>query len=303
MILMLSASVLLSLGAKTDFAADSHAARTLVKEGRFEEAIKMLCAMAEKEEVPENRDECLKKASGIAFTNLKDYARAMELAGKMKDPIRSKLCKLNLMVTSRKAKEAIEQFKDENIDEWPANCRLDGFAARGEAYFLLKDAGKAEKDFSKAIQCTEGSQVSRGRSCQMLGFVYRDIMKDDDKALDAFNKGMAASKSNFAWRNECFLGMINILLKQGRVADAAKAFEDVDFSKIPGDHWKSSFCLAHAEVLRLQGKNGQASARLCEVLQLDSCSEEQKKQVQKKLDAIISGDASEPGQKPAKTMP
>jgi thioredoxin-like negative regulator of GroEL len=119
-------------------------------------------------------------------------------------------------------------------------------------------------------------------------------LKDDDRAAEAFRKGLEVSKSNFAWRNECFLGMIAILRKQGKTDEAAKAFESVDFSKLPGDYWKSAFALAYADVLVLQGKNGQASARLCEVLQRASSTAEQKRQAQKRLDAIFSEDGKVP---------
>lgn len=260
--------------------------RAFVKQKRFEEAIALYLEAAEKAENEIDKSELIKKASEIVMTGLKDYDRAMELALKIKDPGYSQSQQLALMVDNKKYKEAVEKFKDVDIETWNFDCRLKGYYDRGMAYYYLNDFENAVADLSKATE-TNGKVIYSGNACSVLGNIYLQKLNDEENALIAYEKGLKLTKANYAWRCHCFLTKVSLLVKQGKLDEAAKEFDSIDYTKFASDYWRGRFYLSQGDVLMKQGSNGQAATVLTKVLQTAGTSETQKKEAQKMIDIII----------------
>lgn len=261
-------------------------AKPLVTQKRFAEAIAYYEEMAKKTADKDNNATFLKAASKIASEKLKDFDQAMSLAKQIQDPGYSKSRQLILLEENKQPQLAIEQFGKADIKSWPFTCRLDSFLSRGRAYIELGNFSSAEQDL---IQASEGfgTVMNKGQSCKLLGDLYKEQLKDDDKALAAYRKALVVTTANYSWRNDAFLNTITILLKQDKGAEAMLAFESVDFEKLSNFHAKGLFYLAHADVLIEQNYNGQAATQLIKVLQMGEVTESLKKRADEKLQVLI----------------
>lgn len=267
-------------------------AKALVKQKRFGEAIAYYEKMAKKTEDKDHNADFLTAASKIAFDKLEDFDKAMSLAKKIRDPGYSNSRQLVLLETTKKYKEVIERFGNIDIKSWPSSCRLDAFLSRGIAYQKLKNFKSAEQDL---IQATEnfGAITRRLQACRLLGDLYMNQLKDEEKALKAYRQGLKVTKGNYTWRNHCFLKIIDILLSQGKDEEAILAFKDINFDKLPNDRCKGIFYIAYADVLIKQNNKGQAAIQLIKVLRLGEGSEVQKMKAKGKLD-LLTKDMSDP---------
>jgi tetratricopeptide (TPR) repeat protein len=261
-------------------------AKPLIAQKRYAEAIAYYEEMAGKTADKDNNATFLKEASKITLDKLKDFDQAMLLAKKIQDPGYSKSRQLVLLQENNQVKQAIEQFGEADINSWPFNCRLESFLSRGRAYIELKNLSSAKEDL---IQASEGfgSVMNKGQSCKLLGDLYWKQLKDDEKALIAYRKGMDVTKANYSWRSDCFLNVINILLKQNKGDEARSTFESFDFDKLPNGQTKCRFYLAYADVLIEQNYNGQAATQLIKILQMGEVSVTMKKRANEKLKALI----------------
>lgn len=260
--------------------------RNFIKQKKYNEALEVYKKASE--EAGDNIDQALfmKHAAKIAFSYFKDFKKAINLAKSIKDKNRSQSVQLVLMVDNKLYNDAIENFKDADISKWPFEYRLESYYARGRAYFNLKNYKKAEPDLLNAVESI-GQVTHRGNSCLMLGKIYLEEFKNEKKALDIFDRALKISGGNYAWRNNCFINKIDLLLKQGKFDDAANAFDAIDFSKVSDDYWRVSFYLLRGKVLMLQGNNGQAATILTKVLRTGGISDYQKQRAQEMIDSII----------------
>ena len=261
--------------------------RQLLRERRCEEALEALVRAAAREQDPENQAYYFKEASDLARGRLGDVERALALARRIADPMRSQSQQLVVLAGARRWTEVAERFADTNISGWPETWRLESYLARARMFLKRNRIAKAEQDLVRAIDAI-GSVARRGRACQMLGDLYRRKMDDRERALAVFKKGLGLTPANYAWRNECFLGMIGILVEAGQHDAAAAAFATVDYRRLPSDGWRASFYIAHADVLRRLGYNGQAATCLTKALRLPEITASAKAKIEADLDRLIA---------------
>lgn len=268
-------------------------ARRLCAEKRYEDAIALYQKMAGETDDPAAQMKWIGEAIKIVIGRLKDPERAMKMTEEIKDSARAKFARLALMVSNgqwtRKdqAVKAIERFKDVDVTAWPADCRMKGFATRGAAFYCAGRYDEAEKDLLAALECPGGDKSTKGNSCLILGQIYRDQIKDADKALAAFRRGMAVTPAHYSWRDACFFNALRLLVKQGKLDEAEAMFKDVGITRMRNDQKKAQFYLAYADVLAKQDKNGQAATQLSHVIRLGGASEGVRKRAREKLDELI----------------
>jgi len=260
----------------------------LIRENRFEEAIAVLEEGAGRTKDPDDQAHFLKKASDLARGPLEDEARAMRLAQAITEPMRSQSQQLVVLAGGQRWEDITNRFAEVDIGTWPDTWRLDAYVARSHAWLESGNTDRAAEDLKKAINAF-GPVVTRGRSCQRLGNLYQNTLHDPEQALAAYRKGLSLTEGTYAWRNECFLSMIEILKEKGRYDEAVAAFQTLDYRKLSTNRLLGSFYLAHAEVLRLQGSTGQAATQLTKALRLGNLSDSARQQIESELDQLIAG--------------
>ena len=261
--------------------------RPLIKQKRYDEAIEHYVKAAEKTPDVDNNFAFLKVASELALWKLKDVVKAMTIAKKMRDPNYAKSQRLVLLGMCKKYQKIIDDYKDVDINTWPLKCRLESFYYRADAYLKLKDIKSAEPDLRAALN-THGKIVIRGNACKLLGEIYQNQYKNDEKALEFYRKGLTLTKAPFAWRSGCLFHMVDILLKQNKSAEAIALFKPISYEKLPSDYWRVLFHLKQAEALRAGNYNGQAATHLMTILRMGAATDGQKARAQKQLDALIT---------------
>lgn len=261
-------------------------ATKLLSENRVEEAIAVLEEVAKQAEHPDDQAYYLKEASDIARGRLKDEARAMRLAQAIPEPMRSQSQQLVVLAGGQRWQDIISRFGDVDIGTWPETWRQAAYLARSEAWLQSGNTNRAEQDLKDAIDAY-GPIVPRGRACQRLGDLYQNTLKDPERALEAYRKGLSLTEATYAWHCETFLSMIGILKELGRYDEAVAAFKTVDYRKL-NDRWLFPYYMAHADVLRLQGSIGQAATQLTTALRLGNLSDSARKHIESELDQLIS---------------
>jgi hypothetical protein len=131
-----------------------------------------------------------------------------------------KAAQMQHLLATFQAPEVIAQFAEEDLTKWPFWKRGDGHFARGRAYFVTKDAEKAEADLSAALPWT--SQPRTRDSIHLALAQNREHnLRDDDAALVAYHaiidgRSRIGSADEFA----ALQGLARILTRKGQFDQA-----------------------------------------------------------------------------------
>ncbi len=260
--------------------------KQLLRENRSEEALAKLVQAAEQATDNEDQAYYLGEAIGIARSRLKDPDRALTMAMQIRDSAHSQNQQMALLAAEKAWVAITERFGKTDLATWPDTCRQQAYLTRAQAWLKCGDNARAEADLKQAIEAP-GDKATCGRACQLLGSLYRTAYQDSDRALAIYDRALALTESSYAWRCECFLDRISILLEQNRLEEAEQAFAAVDFRAMSTDHWRNAFYQSYATVLERRGKHGSAATQLTHVLRFGGLSEAGKQQIQARLDRLI----------------
>ena len=220
---------------------DFKAANSLGASGKRAEALAAFIKLADTSKDEQQICDSLKQAA-INAAVLGHFDQAMELARRIPVATLSKSCQMVVLSESRKYKELMEQFKDEDLAAWPKSVSGDAFRMRGESAWFLRDGKQAVADLTRAADLLEDGYY-RDRAILTLGNVYEDLLKDENKAIEAYvrvSNGMPAMKYNAYWLTA------DIYLRQNQPAKALEILDQIDISKTWGD--------APLNVLRSKGQ-------------------------------------------------
>ena len=167
----------------SDFARDFQSAMELYNGGKFSEAESAFVNLSEQKASPQGIDGSLAYAAYSAEQQKKSD-KAIEFAGKIKDKSLNMYCRMKLMEIQRKWDEIIAISKDEDFNKWPESLIYNASFCRGTAYRETKNAENSEKDLLNAAKNT-ANDISKASVYEVLGNMYRDVSKDNQKALDA----------------------------------------------------------------------------------------------------------------------
>jgi tetratricopeptide (TPR) repeat protein len=168
--------------------------------------------------------------------------------------------------------ELIAKFKDEDLSAWDRSA-ADAFSLRGQAYDNVKEYAKAEKDLKSAIALAPDN----GYYWCALADVYHYHLKDDQKALEAYNKAYELDKSahtakSFGWMPiNATLEAAGILFHQLRYDEALIVlgrYDEGDIAKM-APSWASRMLRTYAQIYLGQGKERAALTVLQRALELD----------------------------------
>ena len=133
--------------ASTAFAGydeDLEAAKKLGTTGKNAEALAAFLKAAQSSTNEQQVCDSLRQAAIYAAV-LNKFDQAMELARRIPVVTLSKSCQMVVLSESRKYKELLEQFKDEDFAAWPKSVSGDAFRMRGEAAWSLRDGKQASQ--------------------------------------------------------------------------------------------------------------------------------------------------------------
>lgn len=152
------------------------------------------------------------------------------------------LTKMRELAKDRKWNELIQQFKNEDISSWNSGFKDKSIAnvkaaeaanLRGQAYVGIKDGAHAEKDLKLAVELAPG----KGDYWFPLAEAYRDILKDDKRALEAYNKTFECAGKSYGWMPiSTTLNAASILVKQEKYQEASQVmqrYDDNDIQQMP----------------------------------------------------------------------
>lgn len=264
--IIFAAGVALSLVAGTlaDYVAEREKAVKLMYSGGAAEALAIFTNLAANASSDFQKSDALELAANCAH-NLKKQDLALELAGQIPMAGVSKQCRMNILLNAGKYADLIAAFKAEDIESWPAGESViaRGLYYRGSAYARLKDGAAAESDLKKAY-AHPADENTAGGILFALGNNYRDNIKDDVRALEAYKMIIDNVKSFYAY-NFVLLPAAVILRGQGKHDEALKLLASADLSR-SNPHTRVAFLGEWGETLAGHGKKAEAIAKFNEAL-------------------------------------
>jgi len=256
-----------SLSVFADYVSDREAAVKLVKGRKYEEALAAFKKMSEGKVTDFQESDALEQAA-LCLNALKRYSEAMKIAKTIPIEPMSKTMQMRILSSSRKCKELHTRFKDQDIDAWPDHVKAHAFTTRGKCAARVKDAKLAVADLTKALAYTTKSN-DKGNLLNALGGVYRDLVKDDDKAIEVYRRTFR--ESHTYKQSHAAIAVAGILLRRGKPEDAQKELRRIDHKKMRG-YWRAVMLAAHGRVLAAMGKKEKAIAHYAEAMKVKGAS-------------------------------
>ncbi|MFA7159390.1 MAG: hypothetical protein WC299_08820 [Kiritimatiellia bacterium] len=248
-----------------DYVAEREKAVKLMYSGGQSEALTIFTNLAAGASSDFQKSDALELAANCANA-LRKHDLALELAGQIPMPGVSKQCRMNILLNAGKYADLIAAFKAEDIESWPAGESViaRGLYCRGSAYARLKDGAAAEADLKKAAGYHTGDIIIAGGILFALGNNYRDNLKDNARALEAYKMIIDNMKSFYAY-NFVLLQAAVILRGQGKHDEALKLLASADLSR-SNPNTLVNFLGEWGETLAGQGKKTEAAAKYNEAL-------------------------------------
>lgn len=154
----------------------------------------------------------------------------------------------------------------------PSEERVRRQKAAIAAQFLEKAVAAAVDDCSRANASFE------------LANVYRDLLKDDAKALDAYLRTMAVpiEGAGSAVRSHAHMAAVDILLRTKRYDEAIELLDKASGMR-RHDYWWARVLSARGAIAAAQGRKAEAMAYYQEALALPGVDKDQAEVLRKKL--------------------
>jgi len=268
-----------------NFAQDFQSARKLHSSGKAAEAEGAFVALAEQKVSNRATDESLAQAAACALAQ-KKYDKAMEYAGKIADAPLSKFCRISILRNQRRWDEILALCKGEDIETWPDALIYDALLWRGRAYAVKQDGPNAEKDFIGAVRHTVLAD-NKAFAYQFLGDLYRDVRKDEQKALDAYGEAVKLGDAIPVRRlAAAAIARARLLAAHGKGAEALAELGRLKADQMKDPYWRCAIQMCHAEILEGMGRTADALARYKTVVSYDNAPDTFLGAAKKKIEAI-----------------
>jgi len=259
-----------------DYLIASRAAAEIKRDGKTEEALAAYVSLAQREGLTEfQRSDALEHAARCA-RELDDYDRAEQLAERIPLEAVAKTVRMENLHSQRKWQELIEQFAEEDFQQWPFWQIGAGAQVRGRAYHAAKKGEKAATDLELALQFTP---EHRTRQSILLAIAenYEGALSDGDKALAAYQR-IVSSETNTGNADyfRGVLGAARILTRRGDFDQALSTLDLVDAQDRRG-YWRGTMLLARGSTLAAAGRREEA-LKLYHAMQEDAYVDERHQQ-------------------------
>lgn len=225
----------------------SWAVDCLLKQKQYDEAE----TLAKTIEISEMKGQKLLDVAVDLAWQAKKPEQAMALVESIDVKPLSIIGRIRLLNMRRQSKEAVAQYGEEPIADWPVEFQAEGFYRRARAFVRAGSHQRAASDYEKA------SEQARGRFktqiLQELGDTYANYLKDDSKALDAYDRAIANKGANSYYRS--ILGKVSVLTRQKRYDEALKLVEKLVNGR---GTWKFRGVRTRGDVLLAKGDEVEA---------------------------------------------
>ncbi|MFO7821946.1 MAG: tetratricopeptide repeat protein [Lentisphaeria bacterium] len=274
---------------------DREAAMKLKRQGETEAALEAFQKMAEADVTEVQKSDALEQAV-LCLIKMKDYENAKEKADQIPIQGVSDLCHMRILNAQGKHKAIIEQFGDAKINEWPPMWRGHGYVLRGNAAHRTGKGELAASDLEEAMvyAATFGNlKHDKSRALNALGQIYRDLLKDDEKAIDAFRRAQQVGANSKGTR--ATFAIADIYLEQDKPDKAVAVVKDWTEKVTPQSfgsaYWQKSLLTGAVRVFVAADRKEEAVAACKEALAADKIKPKVKDYCRKKLAELQGKDA------------
>lgn len=277
-----------ALSAAPDYISGRDAAAKL----GTEEALAAFLQLADGPFSVAQKSDAWEQASARALA-LNRYDQAMALAKKIPTAGISKATQMRVLAARRDWAGLVAQFKDEDIDAWwPDHLNGEAFFCRGRAFAVTRDGPRAVADLRKAADALPHDDNSKGLALIALGDAYRDLLKDDGRAIVAYRETYGTA--NITKRCAAAMGAAGILVRQNKLAEAWTELNTIDLARLQTPYWLGAMLAARGSVLAKQGKTDEAIASYQVALRLEGLPASQKAACEKALNELRATPSSSP---------
>jgi len=179
------------------------------------------------------------------------------------------IARMRALQEQQQWQKLIEEFQNEEIAGWPpeaADKAGEAFHRRGQAYARMKQGKKAEADLRMAVKRSARNELF----WLNLAENYRNNLKDDEQALDAYLQTMTLAGVSTNWLPlTATLSAANILCQHGkydRALEVLGRYKDLDrVSKF----WRITMLRTYGHIYAGQGREKDAMAKFNQALRLE----------------------------------
>jgi tetratricopeptide (TPR) repeat protein len=198
--------------------------------------------------------------------------------------------RLRALAQAQKWQDLVNEFKDTDFAGWQDNdFSGEAFNLRGTAYYNLKNGEKSESDLKKAVEKKPDPYV-------WFTFAenYRENLKNDDKALDAYVKVNELTAGSYGWvTSVSVFRAVDILRARNKNEEALKILETFKVDEADGDYRRKKL-LAFEETLVALNRKVEAIAKYQYVLALKNVTPAEKAEFEKRVNALRGDVAQSP---------
>lgn len=269
----------------TDFLIEFTAAAKLQRGRKYAEAQAAFTALADYPKATDLQKSRALTAAATCARSLRNYEEASKLAALIPLETIAKTSQMENLLAQRNWNDIVEQFADEDLQQWPFTQVGTAAFARGRAHYGVKNGEKAEADFQLALDFTSDIRTRTS----LLGAIARNreiVLKDDDLALETYRR-IAASKTNTGGADyfSGLQGAARLLTRQGKFDEALKILDQVDANKMGGT-WTGSMLMSRASTLQAAGRKEEAIKVYHAVLENKSATKRDKDAAREGIETI-----------------
>ncbi|MHC4873855.1 MAG: tetratricopeptide repeat protein [Planctomycetota bacterium] len=229
-------------------------AKKLLHEKKTEEAFTAFEELAAGKVTDRQKADALSYAINCGIS-LKKFDKCKELAELI--PIKDiKILKiLQILDRTRKRKEAIDKFKDIDVEKLIELVRGDVYYQRGLAYMFLQDYENAKKDLEAALNYLNDKNT-RPMTVNHLANIYFRHDKDAEKAIETYRK--VYTMGHMYKAASAATGIAAIYKSQQKYDEALAELEKIDEKVMKHPIYKMNADFARAQIMEKMGKNEEA---------------------------------------------
>ena len=269
----------------TDFLIEFTAAAKLQRGRKYAQAQAAFTALGDYPKATDfQKSRALAEAATCARLQ-RNFEEASKLASQIPLAVINKTTRMEILLDQRSWNDIVEQFGEEDLNQWPFTQIGAAAFALGRAQYGVKNGEQADSDYQLALEFTSDPRTHTS----ILSAMARNrevVLKDEDRALDTYRQ-IAGSKTNTGGA-EYFSGLqgaARLLTRKGKFDEALKILDQVDAQKLGGS-WTGSLLLSRAVTLQAAGRKEESLKAYRAVLANDSSPQGLKKAAQGGIDSV-----------------
>lgn len=227
-----------------------------------------------------------------SYIQKKDNDKALATAGQyanymasIKHPLyyRALMFQMSALNNKKEYDKAIAVIAPDEAENIPGSMKIEYYIMLGNNYKSKQKYREARDAFEKAANGDRA--VAGGSAWFSLGEIY-EIMKDDNKALDAFARVYEMSDSSPANKSNAIVKCAEMLNKNGKTEEALTVLNKIELISPPQPESVGKAKIISGKILVLQNKKDEAKKLFEAAANLNGISPNLKKQAQAELDKI-----------------